>query len=77
VDAWGGEDDWEGVTEPEPKKSPLCASWLILEETSRPPLEVVAPELPPPAAPGWAPRARAATTPKPTAAAPTEASFTT
>src|SRR5262245_33867752 len=44
------------------------------EETSRVPLEVVPP--PEPEAPGWAPRASTATTPKPTAAAPTEASFT-
>ena len=52
---------------------PATVNWLIRDETSRL-LLAVTPELP--VVPGWAPRARTATSPKPSAAAPTEASLT-
>ena len=48
----------------------LCASWLMRDETSRPPPADVVPAPPCRHRPGWAPRASTATTPKPSAAAP-------
>ena len=70
-------DGWLGETsepEPEPKNElPSAASWLIRDESSRPPLadeaglEVVAP-------PVWAPlRTRSERTPKPATATPADA----
>jgi hypothetical protein len=79
VDACGGLDGSLGETEPElepePKNEPLsAASWLIRDESSRPPLadeaglEVVA------VPPVWAPlRTSSERAPKPAAATPADA----
>jgi hypothetical protein len=76
VDACGGlEEDAEDPTEPDPKKELLwAASWLIRDETPRLP-PVVAAALPPPE-PAWAPRTATERMPKPTAAAPADATYT-
>jgi hypothetical protein len=76
VVAWGGLEESDGVTLPEPKNDPvLCeASSLILDETPRVAPGVTAPLLaPPPPCPK--PRTTTERTPKPTTAAPAEASF--
>jgi hypothetical protein len=75
VDACGGlEEDAEDPTEPDPKKELLwAASWLIRDETPRLPPVVVAAVEPPPA---WAPRTSTERRPKPTAAAPADATLT-
>jgi hypothetical protein len=73
VDACGAglEEDPE-PTEPEPKKEPLwAASWLILDETPRLPAGVAEAPLP-----LWPPRTSTERRPKPTAAAPADATFT-
>jgi hypothetical protein len=70
VEARGAPD--EELTEPEPKNDPLCAaSSLIRDETSRPLLAEGAPALP-----ECASRASRERIPKPTAAAPADATFT-
>jgi hypothetical protein len=74
VDACGCAEEEDDPTEPDPKKELLCvASWLILDETPRLPPAVAAVPLPPPAC---APRTSTERMPKPTAAAPADATLT-
>jgi hypothetical protein len=73
VVAWGGLEESDGVTLPEPKNDPvLCeASSLTLDETPRVAPDATAPLLAPPPPP----RTTTERTPKPTTAAPAEAIF--